>query len=92
MLGRRFDPLPAHWVKDLVLLQLRLGSDPWLRNSICPGAAKIGKKVHTLLSEPRFSLRPTPGGVIVSQVSCPPLARGGYLTQAEPVSLLSVGT
>ena len=38
------------WVKDLVLLQLRLrsqlllGSDSWPGNSICQGVAKKGKK------------------------------------------------
>ena len=43
-LGCRFDP--ARWVKDLALwqlwlrLQLQLGSDPWLGNSMCPRAAK----------------------------------------------------
>ena len=37
----------AQWVKDLVLLQLwlrsklQLRSDPWSKNSICFGAAKI---------------------------------------------------
>ena len=30
----------AQWVKDLALPQLRLGSDPWLGNSICCGVAK----------------------------------------------------
>ena len=35
----------AEWVKDLALLQLRLGSDPWSENSLCHGAAKKKKKV-----------------------------------------------
>ena len=49
-LGCRFYPQPAQWVKDLVVLQLwcrsqlQLGSDPWPRNSMCPGAAKKGSK------------------------------------------------
>ncbi|XP_020922221.1 matrix-remodeling-associated protein 7 isoform X1 [Sus scrofa] len=43
-------PGPGQWVKDLMLpplqlrLQLRLGYDPWPRNSICLGAAKKEKK------------------------------------------------
>ena len=34
----------AQWVKDPVLLQLQLGSDPWPRSSICLGVAKNEKK------------------------------------------------
>ena len=49
----RFDPLPsrAQWVQDPVLpqmqhrSQLRLGSDPWPRNSVCCRMSKkVGKK------------------------------------------------
>ena len=38
--GHRFDPNLVQWVRDLVLPQLRLISDPWPRNSVCHGAAK----------------------------------------------------
>lgn len=43
-------PGPAQWVEDLELTQLRcklqpqLGSDPWLRNSMCCRAAKTEKE------------------------------------------------
>ena len=38
-------PGPAHWVKDLALPQLWLGSDPWPRNSIyLEGGQKWEKK------------------------------------------------
>ena len=44
--GLILSPTPAQWVKNLVLLQLwlrsqqQLGSDPWLRNSICHEVAQ----------------------------------------------------
>ena len=50
VLGHRFDPWLAHWVKDLVLPQLWLrsrlclGSDPWPGSSMCLWAAKNEKK------------------------------------------------
>ena len=37
-------PSQAQWVKDLVLRQLRLASEPWPGNSICHGVDKIEKK------------------------------------------------
>lgn len=49
---------PGQWFKDLVLMQLWLGSqlwilsDPWPRNSMCCGAAKNErkrKKKHRLM-------------------------------------------
>ena len=48
-LGCRFKPWgPVGWVRDLVLLPLRLrmklGSDPWPENSICVGWPKKEKK------------------------------------------------
>lgn len=44
--GRRFDPKPGTWVKDLSLLQL-LGPDPWPENSCAPGWPKKKKKSKT---------------------------------------------
>ena len=46
VLGDRFHPKPAQWVKDPVSpqlwlrSQLRLGSDPWPGNSVCCEGAK----------------------------------------------------
>ena len=54
VLGHRFDAWLAQRVKDPVLLwlrsQLRLGSDPWPRNSICLRAAKTNKQVKMEMS------------------------------------------
>ena len=47
-LGLRFEPEPSAVVEDLVLLQLWLASDPWLRNSICCGVAKKEKKLERI--------------------------------------------
>ena len=50
VLGRRFHPRPAQWVKDPALLQpqvrsrVQLGSHPWPANLICLGAAKREKE------------------------------------------------
>jgi len=50
VLGCRFDPQLAQWVKDPALLQLRLrlgmwlGSHPWPRNFMYYRAAKNEKK------------------------------------------------
>lgn len=50
VLGHRFHPRPAPWVKDPALLQpqvrsrVRLGSHPWPANLICLGAAKREKE------------------------------------------------
>ena len=57
VLGRRFHPLgPSQWVKDLAQLwfrsQLRLGSDPWPRNSIC---RRTSKKTKTKNPTPEAS-------------------------------------
>ena len=47
-------PSLAQWVKDLALLswwlrlRLRVGSDPWLKNSICLGAAKKDRESYML--------------------------------------------
>ena len=43
-------PGQAQWVKDPVLLQLWLGSDPWPGNSICHRVAKKRKKKSGFLT------------------------------------------
>ena len=50
LLGHEYDPCPAQWVKDLVLLQLwywsqlRLRLDSWPGNSVCHGYSKKKKR------------------------------------------------
>ena len=63
MLGCRFDPCPAQWVKDLALLQLQfmlqvwLGSDPWRGNPMgcgCPPQKKEKTKSITVIRVLQF--------------------------------------
>lgn len=60
--GRRFDPGPAQWVKNLLWLQpwrrlqRRLRSDPWPENVVCFGEAHTQKKgvnMHNRMSRER---------------------------------------
>ena len=54
--GHMFAPWPSTWVRDPVLpqpqfrLQLRLGSNPWPRNSIRCGEAKKKKREREQLN------------------------------------------
>ena len=49
-------PGPAQWIKDLVLPQLWLGSDPWPRSSICLRAAKTNKQTNKQKKQKKTNL------------------------------------
>lgn len=66
-------PSLAQWVKDLVLSQLRLGSDPWPRSSICH---EVGKKGNN--NNNKNTILEFPGGLVAKDLVLSLQQLGGW--------------